>query len=572
MDDQLFTLDGTVDLRGRRAISSRTGKRKACRFVLVYQVLERFAYYGVGANLVNYMTTQLHKDLVSSVSSVNNWSGTSWIAPILGAYVADSYMGRFWTIIISLLIYAIGLGLLVLTSSLKCLRPTCTNGICSKASNLQVILLYVSLYTIAIGSGAVKPNMSTFGADQFDDFNPKEKEIKVSFFNWWSFSTSLGILLATLLVVYIQDRFGWGLGYGLSAIGLLLSIIIFFMGIPIYRYKSGKERNPTMDYIKVPVVAFRNRNLQLPSSPSELHEFELQHYISSGRRQIHHTPHFRFLDKAAIKEIKIDVSNPPCTVTQVEGTKLVLGMFQIWLLMLIPSNFWAVEVTLFVKQGTTLERSLGPNFSIPAASLWSFVVLTMLISLPIYDHYFIPFMRQRTGNHRGITLLQRAGIGIAIQVIASAITYAIEVRRMNVIKKQHIVGAQEIVPMSIAWLVPQHVVLGIANTFLITGLLEFFYDQSPEELKVLGTTFFSSTIAAGNYFSSCLVTTIDKFTRKMGGKSWIGNNLNDCHLDYYYAFLFVISSLNFGVFLWASSGYIYKNENTSTTEVNDIDI
>ncbi|XP_061356040.1 protein NRT1/ PTR FAMILY 5.1-like [Gastrolobium bilobum] len=250
--------DGKVDLRGRPSISSRTGKQKACCFVLVYQVLERFAYYGIGANLVNYMTTQLHKDSVSSVSNVNNWSGTLWIAPILGAYVADSYTGLFWTIIISLLIYARGLGLLVLTSSLKCLRSTCTNRICNKASNLQVILLYVSLYTIAIGSGAVKPNISTFGADQFDDFNTKEKEIKVSFFNSWSFSTCLGILLEPLLVVYIQDRFGWGLGYDLSVIGLLLSIIIFFMGTPIYSYKSGKERNPTMDFIKVPVGCFGN--------------------------------------------------------------------------------------------------------------------------------------------------------------------------------------------------------------------------------------------------------------------------------------------------------------------------
>lgn len=279
---------------------------------------------------------------------------------------------------------------------------------------------------------------------------------------------------------------------------------------------------------------------------------------------------YRFLDKAAIKESIIDVSNPPYTVTQVEGSKVVLRMFEIWLLMLIPSNIWAIEVTIFVKQGTTMERSLGPNFHIPAASFWSFVVITMLISLPIYDHYFIPFMHRRTGNHRGITLLQRVGIGIAIQVIAVVITFVVEIQRMHVIWKQQIVGPEEIVPMSIFWLLPQHVVLGISDAFLLTGLLEFFYDQSPEEMKGIGTTFYTSTIAAGNFFSSLLVTIIDNLTRKMGGKSWIGNNLNDCHLDYYYGFLFVISALNFGVFLWVSSGYIYKKENT--IEVNDMEI
>ncbi|KAJ1429778.1 Proton-dependent oligopeptide transporter family [Sesbania bispinosa] len=572
MEDKGYTLDGTVDLRGQPVLSSLTGKWKACIFILVYQVLERLAYYGVGANLVSYMTTQLHKDVVSSITSVNNWTGLSYITPILGAYIADSYMGRFWTIILSLFIYAIGLVLLVLTTSLKSLTPTCANGICRGESNLQLTLFYLSLHIIAIGSGAAKPNMSTFGADQFDDFNPKEQELRVSFFNWWTFNGSCGCLMATLFVVYIQERFGWGLGYGLAAIGFLLASVTFFLGTPNYRHKCREARSPTMDIIKVPLVAFRNRKLQLPSNLAELHEFELNHYISSGSRKIHHTPHFRFLDKAAIKKSNTDISNPPCTVTQVEGTELVLGMFQIWLLTLIPSNIWAVEATMSVKQGATLERRLGPNFHFPAASLWSFVTITVLIVLPIYDLYFTPFMRRRTGNHRGITLLQRIGIGVAIQVIAIAITYVVEIRRMDVILKQHIVGPEEVVPMSIFWLLPQNILLGVADAFLVTGLLEFFYDQSPEEMKVLGTTFYTSMVASGNYFNSFLVTVIDIFTRKMGHKSWIGNNLNDCRLDYYYAFLFVISALNFGVFLWVSSGYIYKKENTITTEVNDLDI
>ncbi|XP_057415968.1 protein NRT1/ PTR FAMILY 5.1-like [Lotus japonicus] len=565
MEGKGYTLDGTVDLAGRPVLSSLTGKQKACTYILVYRVLERFAYYGVGANLVNFMTTQLNKDVVSSITSFNNWSGLATLTPILGAYIADTYTGRFWTITFSLLIYAIGLVLLVLTTTLKSLRPACENGICREASNLQVALFYTSLYTIAVGSGAVKPNMSTFGADQFDDFRHEEKEQKVSFFNWWAFNGACGSLMATLFVVYIQEKNGWGLAYSLSAIGFLLSSIIFFWGSPVYRHKSRQARSPSMNFIRVPLVAFRNRKLQLPCNPSELHEFQLNYYISSGARKIHHTSHFSFLDRAAIRESNTDLSNPPCTVTQVEGTKLVLGMFQIWLLMLIPTNCWALESTIFVRQGTTMDRTLGPKFRLPAASLWCFIVLTTLICLPIYDHYFIPFMRRRTGNHRGIKLLQRVGIGMAIQVIAMAVTYAVETQRMSVIKKHHIVGPEETVPMSIFWLLPQNIILGVSNAFLATGMLEFFYDQSPEEMKGLGTTLCTSCVAAGSYINTFLVTMIDKL-------NWIGNNLNDSHLDYYYAFLFVISALNFGVFLWVSSGYIYKKENTSTTEVHDIEM
>ncbi|TYH50769.1 hypothetical protein ES332_D10G228000v1 [Gossypium tomentosum] len=555
METKGYTQDGTVDLRGRPVLASKTGKWKACAFLVGYEAFERMAFYGIASNLVNYLTTQLHEDTVSSVRNVNNWSGSVWITPIIGAYIADTYLGRFWTFTVSSLIYVVGMILLTTTVSMKSLRPTCTDGICNKASTLQIVFFYTSLYTIAIGAGGTKPNISTFGADQFDDFNPQEKELKVSFFNWWMFSSFLGALVATLALVYIQENLGWGLGYGIPTVGLLFSLFVFYLGTPIYRHKVKKTKSPARDLIQVPITAFRNRKLQLPNHPCQLHEHEPQQYINSGKR---------FLDKAAVKDG--NSSKPPCTVTQVEGTKLVLGMLLIWLVTLIPSTIWAQINTLFVKQGTTMDRSLGSSFQIPAASLGSFVTSSMLLSVPMYDRYFVPFMRQKTGNPRGITLLQRLGIGFVIQIAAIAIAYAVEVRRMHVIRVHHIMGPKETVPMSIFCLLPQYVLLGIADVFNAIGLLEFFYDQSPEDMQSLGTTFFTSGIGVGNFLNSFLVTVVDKITGGGNGKSWIGDNLNDSHLDYYYGFLLVISTLNLGAFLWASSKYVYKRE---TIEFNE---
>ncbi|XP_050211061.1 protein NRT1/ PTR FAMILY 5.1 [Mercurialis annua] len=560
MESKSYTNDGTVDLRGRPVLSSKTGTWKACAFLVGYEAFERMAFYGIASNLVNYLTTQLHEDIVSSVTNVNNWSGSVWITPILGAYIADTYLGRYWTFTISSLLYVMGMILLTMAVSLKFLKPTCSNGICNKATSSQISFFYTSLYIIALGAGGTKPNISTFGADQFDDFNPNEKKPKVSFFNWWMFSSFVGALVATLCLVYIQENLGWGLGYGIPTVGLIISLFIFYLGTPFYRHKVRKSKSPARDLIQVPIFAFKNRKLQLPNDPSQLHEFEVQYYIDSGKRQIHHTPVFRCLDKAALR----DGSSPPCTVTQVESIKLVFGMILIWLVTLIPSTIWAQINTLFVKQGTTLDRSLGSNFKIPAASLGSFVTLSMLLSVPMYDRFFVPFMRKKTGNPRGITLLQRLGIGFVIQVIAIAIAYAVEVRRMHMIKVHNITNPKEVVPMSIFWLLPQYVLLGIADVFNAIGLLEFFYDQSPEDMQSLGTTFFTSGIGVGNFLNSFLVTVVDKITGRGGGgrrgKSWIGNNLNDCHLDYYYGFLLVMSTLNIAAFLWASSRFIYKKE------------
>lgn len=241
-------------------------------------------------------------------------------------------------------------------------------------------------------------------------------------------------------------------------------------------------------------------------------------------------------------------------------------MTLIWLVTLIPSTIWAQVNTLFVKQGTTLDRTLLHKFQIPAASLGSFVTLSMLLSVPIYDRYFVPFMRRRTGNPRGITLLQRLGMGFAIQAIVTLIAYIVELKRMHVIKEHGISGAKDIVPMSICWLLPQYVLLGIADVFHAIGLLEFFYDQSPEEMQSLGTTFFTSGIGVGNFLNSFLVTMVDKISGRDGRKRWIGNNLNDSHLDYYYGFLLVISTINLGVFLWVSSKYNYKRETIEVVE------
>jgi len=73
--------------------------------------------------------------------------------------------------------------------------------------------------------------------------------------------------------------------------------------------------------------------------------------------------------------------------------------------------------TLFVKQGTTLDRKVTGSFSIPPASLSGFVTLSMLISIVLYDRVFVKITRKFTGNPRGITLLQRMGIGLIFHIL-----------------------------------------------------------------------------------------------------------------------------------------------------------
>lgn len=78
-----------------------------------YEVFERMAYHGISSNLVIYLTTELHEGTVKSANNVTNWIGTVWMTPILGAYIADAHLGRYWTFIIALGIYLLVISVLI---------------------------------------------------------------------------------------------------------------------------------------------------------------------------------------------------------------------------------------------------------------------------------------------------------------------------------------------------------------------------------------------------------------------------------------------------------------------------
>ncbi|CAN6328673.1 unnamed protein product [Urochloa humidicola] len=564
---EAYTKDGSVDLRGRPSIAARTGRWKACAFLVGYESFERMAFYGVAANLVMYLTTQLREATVPSVRNVNNWTGAVWMTPIAGAYIADTFLGRYWTFTISSLIYLAGMVLITLAVSLKSLHPQCTpDGGCAPATRQQVAFFYGALYTMAVGAGGTKPNISTFGADQFDDLDPRERAAKASFFNWWMFSSFTGGLVAVLVLVFVQENVGWGAGYTIPTAGLALSLLLFYVGTPFYRHKPvhrDPAAGPARLVARVLRAALANRRRHVPEmdAAGELHEHETAWYAAAGKRRLHRTPAFRFLDRAALRPSAAAEGggDTSCTVTEVEEVKLIAGMIVVWLTTLVPCTVWAQVNTLFVKQGTTLDRTVG-GVRIPAASLGSFITVSMLLSIPLYDRVLVPLARRRTGDPRGITLLQRLGAGCAIQVLVVACAYGVEVRRLRVIRELSVSGAGETVPMSIFWMLPQYVLMGVGDVFSSVGILEFFYDQSPDRMRSMGTTFFTSGLGVGNFLNSLLVTLVDRATSRGGGKSWIGDNLNDSHLDYYYLFLLVFSVLNTAAFVWVAVRYKYKRE------------
>ncbi|CAK9180685.1 unnamed protein product [Ilex paraguariensis] len=255
------------------------------------------AYCGISSNLIVYLTRMLHQGTVTASNNVTNWTGAIWMTPILGAYVADAHLGRYWTFVTASAIYLSGICLLTLAVSLPGLRPPPCKDVnaadCPKASTLELGVFYAALYIIAFATGGTKPNISTIGAGQFDDFDPKEKAQKLSFFSLWMLSIFIGVLFGNTIVVYIQDNVGWALGYGIPAAGLALSITIFLVGTPFYRHKKPAG-SPFTKMARVVVAALRKWRVPVPINRLELYELDLEEYSKRRKFKIESTPTFRF--------------------------------------------------------------------------------------------------------------------------------------------------------------------------------------------------------------------------------------------------------------------------------------
>lgn len=583
-DESPFTCDGTVDFRSRPALRTRTGRWAACVFIIGYEFVERLAFYGITANLVLYIKNELHEGTASASQSVSNWTGASFILPILGAFLADVYLGKFRTIAYLSAFYVLGLIMLTLSASIPDLKPeSCSNSSsCPKATSAQLAFFFISLYLVAIGTAGVKPCLEAFGADQFDEDYPVERKSKSSFFNWWYFGLTVGAFLAFTVIVYIEDNASWGLGYGILAILITLASIIFLAGTTLYRNRipSGSS---LVGFCQVFVAAARK--WRVVPDDSLLYEVRDEELLQMGRKQLAHTSGLRCLDKAATvwqPELKGDASEPTsinpdfgitnsdynngvvnpwklCTITQVEEVKLIVRIIPIWVSTIVYGLVVTQAATFFVQQAATMNRNVGSLFVIPSGSLLTFTSIAILVVVPIYDRVLVPCARWFTGYDQGFTLLQRMGVGFFLSIVAMVTAALVERRRLEVAEEYGLLDdTSTTIPMSVFWLAPQFLIFGVSDVFALIGEQEFFYDQVPDTMRSLGMALFLCANGLASYLGSALISIVGVVTSRGGNTGWIVDNLNRCHLDYYYWLLAGVFTLNFVIFLILSRFYTYK--------------
>ncbi|KAI9073155.1 hypothetical protein K1719_044887 [Acacia pycnantha] len=182
----LDTVNGAVDYKGQPVIRSKSGYWRSAGFII-----------GVESTAV-------------AAANVNIWDGTASFLPLLGAFIADSYLGRYRTIVISSLLYILGLAMLTLAAKL----PSFTDSDCKEGISLVFRLLG---------------------------------------------------LINLMNAIQKNDNLSWVLGFGIPCIAMIAALILFLLGTKTYRFTvEGQKRSPFIRIGRVFVAAIRNRQLALP--------------------------------------------------------------------------------------------------------------------------------------------------------------------------------------------------------------------------------------------------------------------------------------------------------------------
>ena len=442
-----------------------------------------------------------------------------------------------------------------------------TTELCGVGSSCHPVLgsqnvAFLGLYLVAFGSGGVRAALLPFGAEQFDDDNAVDRERKMSFFSWFYICVDFGMIISGVFIVWIQQNISWGLGFGIATACIALAFGGFVLATPIF-----KRRMPTGTPLKslgqVVVAAFRKVSLRVPADAGLL--YEVHDMIEQPK--IAHTDEFGFLDKAAVvaesddpEEVTNDAAAAAagssswrlCTVTQVEELKILLRLLPIWATSIVLSAAYAQLNTTFVQQGGVMDMRVMSSLTVPAASMVSFEVLCVLAWVLIYDAVILPALRAISPARGEPSQLQRMGAGRLLMACAMAVAALVEMRRLDA------AGRGE--SISIAWQMPQYFVLAGGEVFCYIAQLEFFYNEAPETMKSMCTSFALLTVALGSYMSSLIYAVVDALTATGGGgrPGWISDNLDEGHLDYFFWTMAALCTLNFVVYSGFARNYKVK--------------
>uniref|UniRef100_A0A4W4HDQ9 Solute carrier family 15 member 1 n=1 Tax=Electrophorus electricus TaxID=8005 RepID=A0A4W4HDQ9_ELEEL len=354
-------------------------------FIVVNEFCERFSYYGMKAVLVLYFRYFLQWDDDLATTIYHTFVALCYLTPILGAIVADSWLGKFKTIVYLSVVYTIGQAILAV-SAIHDITDLDHNG---KPDSMafHVALSMVGLSLIALGTGGIKPCVSAFGGDQFEDQQEKQRS---TFFSIFYISINAGSLLSTLITPILRaqecginsQQKCYPLAFGVPAVLMAVALVVFIMGSNMYT-KAAPKGNIMLEVCRCIGFAIKNR-FQHRSKRYPKRE----HWMDWANEKY---------DKLLIAQVKI--------VLKVLFLYIPLPMF--WALFDQQGSRWTL-------QATTMDGNFGA-FKVEPDQMQIVNPLLILAMVPLVDSVVYPLTKKCGLN---FTPLRRMTVGMFMAGLA----------------------------------------------------------------------------------------------------------------------------------------------------------
>ncbi|XP_002709063.1 solute carrier family 15 member 3 [Oryctolagus cuniculus] len=545
-------------LLARGAPGPRRGRRAAGAAVLLVQMLERAAFFGVAANLVLYLNSKNFNwagEQASRAALV--FLGASYLLAPVGGWLADVYLGRHGAVALSLVVYLIASGLLPATAfpdgrrsfcgemPAPELRPACPSAGCSRTSPSPYCAptLYAGLLLLALAASSVRSNLTSFGADQVMDLG---RDATRRFFNWFYWSINLGAVLSLLVVAFVQQNISFLLGYSIPVACVGLAFFIFLFATPVFITKppTGSQVSSMLK------LALQNCCPRL-----------WQRHAARNSQSTHLVPDRRFPQPGPsheedIANFQVLVKILPVLVTLVPYWMVYFQMQSTYVLQGLHLHIPNIFPSSPTNSSTAL-RAQDSSYRIPEAWLLLANVVVVLILVPLKDHLIDPLLLRCKLLPSS---LQKMALGMFFGFTSVIVAGCLERERLNYIHHNETVSQligkdlYYAAPLSIWWQIPQYLLIGISEIFASIPGLEFAYSEAPRSMQgaIMGIFFCLSGV--GSLLGSSLVALLSLPGGWMHCPEDFGN-INNCRMDLYFFLLAAIQAVTALLFIWIAGRY-----------------
>ncbi|XP_039389424.1 solute carrier family 15 member 3 isoform X2 [Mauremys reevesii] len=536
------------------------GRKAACAAVLLVEILERAAFFGIVSNLVLYLnSSNFNWGGLQASRAALLFLGASYLLSPIGGWLADVYLGRYWTITLSFLLYLVSACLLPATASsdgrlFLCgdmpvyqLQHPCQNqsGECQQSApgHYCAPLMYTGLLLLALGISSVKANLTPFGADQVTD---RGRDATRRFFNWFYWSINIGAVISLLVVAFIQQNVNFLIGYTIPAACVALALLVFLLAAPTFVTKppAGSQVSAMLRLAFRGSCCSRVRRIRPGTLQSEAQGTDL---LPDGKSQ------------PRIPSPEEDLAN---FQVMAKILPVLLTFIPYWMVYFqMQSTYYLQGLHLFIPnifQHNSTGSGAGSSYTFPDAWLLLANVVVLLVLVPLKDRVIDPFLVRRKLLP---SALKRMALGMFFGLASIIVAGALETKRLQYVKNnqtilQHIgEDVYSAATLPIWWQIPQYLLIGISEIFASIPGLEFAYSEAPKSMQgaIMGLFFFISGV--GSLLGSGLLTLLS-----VPEHGWMNcpkdfGNINNCHMDYYFFLLAGIQTVTCVLFFWISGLY-----------------